>query len=755
METRASTISKSRVDIPLILILILSAFLNIWGIWENGNANAYYTAAVTSMLQSFHNFFYASFDPGGFVTIDKPPVAFWVQSLFAAIFGVHGWSVTLPMALAGVGSVGLIYLIVKPTFGRNTARLAALLMAVTPVAIAVQRSNNVDSLLVFFLLLSAWMLLKGVKQNKALWIIAGFSMIGVAFNVKMLQAYMILPALYVFYLLAYKVNWKKKLSVLAIGTVLLAGISVSWAMVVDSVPASERPYEGSSQTNSVMELAFGYNGLNRLTGQTSVVAPEETTTTQQGAPNTTGTADMGDGGGMAGMNNGQMTPPTGGRGGNNGGMFNTGTAGPLRLFQSNLSGQASLLLPFAIISLIALFAGLRRNTWRRPDHLDTVFWVMWLLPVAGFFSIAGFFHQYYLIMLAPPVAVLAAAGFMAQWRLYREGTGWLSWLLPINVAVTTAFQLFVIYPFNATIGSAWFYIIGIIGLALTVGLILGKRSSIFKTQKVYIASGAMALLILTPLYWSSFSVTNASGNVAIPAGGPETAGGFGGGGNRPNMMGPGGTPNATAPTTGTGTGTGTGTNDVNTTSPTTTGTPTAPTAPTATTERTTNRGGGGMEQSANEKLLQYVTQNNTGEKYLFAVSNASSAAPYIIETGKAVMAMGGFGGSDPILTVDSLKTLISNGEVKYFMINGMGGRGGESNEVTTWIKEHGTEVPTEDWQDATSTALQNSISGTTTNTSNDSTTNASNGMNRTNGGGGGFGGMMSGTLYEITPADIN
>lgn len=736
MEVRASSLSKSRsrIDIPLILILILSAFLNVWKIWENGNANAYYTAAVTSMLQSFHNFFYASFDPGGFVTIDKPPVAFWVQTLFASIFGVHGWSVTLPMALAGVGSVGLIYLIVKPTFGVNTARLAALMMAVTPVAIAVQRSNNVDSLLVFFLLLATWMLLKGVKQQKALWIIAGFSMIGVAFNVKMLQAYMILPALYVFYLLAYQVNWKQKLSVLAIGTVLLAGISVSWAMIVDSVPASERPYEGSSLTNSVMELAFGYNGLNRLTGQTSVLSPEENTA-QVTAPPTTSNSNSQ----ITGMTNSQMSPPTGNR--NTGKMFNIGDAGPLRLFQSSLSGQASLLLPFAIVSLIALFAGVRRNTWRRPEYLDSIFWVMWLLPVAGFFSIAGFFHQYYLIMLAPPVAVLAATGFMAQWRYYREGRGWLSWLLPINVAVTTAFQMYVIYPFNATIGSAWFYIIGGVGLVLTIGLLIGKKDSILQANKLYLASGAIILLMLTPLYWSSFSIVNASGNVAIPAGGPEVKEGFGRfGGNPPNMIGAGGSNASIRPA-----------------NPDTTMTPTENTLPSENTNtapaRTPNRGG--MYQTANEKLLQYVTQHNTGEKYLFAVSNASSAAPYIIQTGKPVMAMGGFGGSDPILTVDSLKALISKGEIKYFMINGIGGRGGESNEIITWIKEHGTEIPTEEWQDTTSTVLQNSLSGANNAKVPTATMNSPmNGMNRTNNSSG-FGGMMSGSLYEITPADLN
>ncbi|ANF96924.1 glycosyltransferase family 39 protein [Paenibacillus bovis] len=749
MQSKTTILSRSRIDIPLILILILSAFLNIWNIWDNGSANSYYTAAVTSMLQSFHNFFYASFDPAGYVTVDKPPVAFWIQTLFASVLGVHGWSVTLPAALAGVGSVGLVYLIVKPTFGLMAARLAALMMAVTPVAVAVQRSNNVDGLLVFTLLLAVWMLLKGIRNQKIGWILGGFAMIGVAFNEKMLQAYMILPAVYIFYVLAYKVNWKKKLSVLAIGTVILAAVSVSWAVVVDSVPAEDRPYVGSSQTNSVLELAFGYNGVSRLTGEMQNQGGPGGTTAKSGDS----TADSGTASSEAGAGTGtQMNPggmPGGGNmqppGGNDnnrmrGGMFNTGDPGPLRLFQSSLSGQASLLLPFAIISLIALFAGLRRNTWHKQQYLETVFWLMWLLPVAGFFSIAGFFHQYYLIMLAPPVAILAAAGFAAQWKLYREGTGWQAWLLPVNVAVTTAFQLFVIYPYNEQIGSAWFYIVAIAGGLLTAGLLVGVKGTLLHGGKIYVASAAMTLLLLTPLYWASFPFMNPSSNISLPYGGPITSMGFGGGGDHNRMPG--------------------GTGDGNTSGS------TEQTADSADVDKAANppaagtqRGGGpggGMGENVNEKLLQYVTEHNTGEEYLFATSNANSASAYIIKTGKAVMAMGGYSGSDPIMTVDRLKEMISSGQVKYFLVNGFGGRGG-SSEVTEWIEQHGTEVPAEDWQNTSTTAVSasmNPISASDGEKSSGSDSNI-NGMNRTSAGMGGFGGMMSsGTLYEVTPEDV-
>lgn len=745
MESKTNILSRSRIDIPLILILILSAFLNIWNIWDNGSANAYYTAAVTSMLQSFHNFFYASFDPAGYVTVDKPPVAFWIQTLFASVLGVHGWSVTLPAALAGVGSVGLIYLIVKPTFGLVAARLAALMMAVTPVAVAVQRSNNVDGLLVFTLLLAAWMLLKGIRNQKVGWILGGFAMIGVAFNEKMLQAYMILPAVYIFYVLAYKVNWKKKLSVLAMGTVILAAVSVSWAVVVDSVPAEDRPYVGSSQTNSVVELAFGYNGVSRLTGDMQSQGGPGGTATKQGSTadsntasteSSAGTGNQMNPGGMPG--GGNMQPPGGGDNGKRtGGMFNTGDPGPLRLFQSSLSGQASLLLPFAIISLIALFAGLRRNTWRKQQYLETVFWLMWLLPVAGFFSIAGFFHQYYLIMLAPPVAILAAAGFVAQWRSYREGTGWQAWLLPINAGVTTAFQLFVIYPYNEQIGSAWFYVVAIVGGLLTLGLLAGAKGSLLRGGKTYMASAAMALLLLTPLYWASFPFMNPSSNISLPYGGPITSMGFGGGGgnNRmPDSAEDGNMPGQTQQTT-----------DSSNTDKTTT----------STTDSSQRGGGpGGMGESVNEKLLQYVTEHNTGEEYLFATSNANSASAYIIKTGKAVMAMGGYSGSDPIMTVDRLKEMISKGQVKYFLVNGFGGRGG-SSEVTEWIQQHGTEVPSEDWQNTSTASVSTSINPTYSTDTKATSDRTANGMNRTSGMGG-FGGMMGGgTLYEVTPEDVD
>ncbi|TBL75799.1 ArnT family glycosyltransferase [Paenibacillus thalictri] len=653
----------------LIIIALLALLLNGFGIWKDQNANAYYTAAVTSMLQSFSNFFFASFDPGGYVTVDKPPVTFWIQSLSASIFGVHGWSVILPQALAGVGSVLLMYSLVKPAFGRPAGLLASLVMACTPIAVAVSRTNNVDSLLVFTLLVAVWMLVQAVRGGKWGWVIGSFAVIGVAFNIKMLQAYMIVPALYVLYLLAFRANLKKKLAVLAAASAIMLSVSVSWAVVADNIVSKEdRPYIGSSQTNSVLELAFGYNGINRLTGKGIMGGGNR-------AKDGGGMDQRADEGGYGQTGDGHMARATDGNGesvtvpvvGQNaaagialsgkadasgagaagpdgppqgfapgrGGAFGTGQAGPLRLFQSELSGQISWLLPFAAFASVALLAGIRRRKPLTTRQQMTLFWLAWLLPGMAFFSVAGFFHQYYLIMLAPPIAALVGAGWTVMWHDYRNKAGWIAWLLPASVLATTAFEMYVLLPYSAQIGTGWYLGVGAAGAVCSFLLLLPR----LREKLVHAVSiAAMLALLAAPLYWASTPLLY-GGNSVLPEAGPNL-------------------------------------------------------------QQTSGRGGQGMGSgTVNAKLLEYVTSHNTGEKYLFGVSNATSAAPYIIQTGKAVMAMGGFSGSDPIMTVDKLKQLVANKEIKYVQIGG-GAPGGGSSELTEWIRSNAVEVPKDQWQDS-------------------------------------------------------
>ncbi len=651
-----------RFDMILICIALLSVFLNIFNIWNDQYANAYYTAAVTSMLQSFHNFFYASFDPAGYVTVDKPPVAFWVQTIFAYIFGVHGWSVILPQALAGVSSVLLMYVLVKPTFGKTAARLASLVMACTPIAVAVSRTNNIDSLLVFTLLLATWMLFRGIRNQKLSWVLGAFAMIGVGFNMKMLQAYMVVPAFYLFYLIAFKSEWKKKLAILGAATVLMMGVSVSWALVVDAIPQENRPYIGSSQTNSVMELAFGYNGMSRLTGMNrGEPGPGPGATANQRQTQQDGN-NMPEGIGPDG--NGDRGPAPGGNGpqgkGMGGGMFGTGKAGPLRMFQTELSGQISWLLPFVAFSCVGLLAGIRFRKPLTAKQNETLFWLAWLLPGMVFFSIAGFFHHYYLITLAPAIAGLAGAGWVELWNQYRDKESWKRWLLPSGLLAATAFELYVLQPFQEQIGTGWSIGIGVAGIGLSLVLLFAAKKEKLSSMA---AMAGMLVLLAAPLYWASTPFLYGD-NSMMPQAGPS--------GGRPSVMelssqGP---PDQALPGQGpSGQRPGMG---------------------------------GGPNSGINTKLLEYLTKNNTGEIYLFATTSSHTAAPYIIETGKAVMAMGGFSGSDPILTVEKLKQLVADKKVKFFLIpsgSGFGGRGaGASSEVMDWIRANSTEVPKEEWQ---------------------------------------------------------
>ncbi|WP_067922487.1 ArnT family glycosyltransferase, partial [Alicyclobacillus shizuokensis] len=442
----------------LAAILALSAFLNLYGLNQEGYGNEYYAAAVKSMLMNWHNFFFNSFDPNGFITIDKPPVDFWIQALFAWVFGFHGWALMLPQALAGIGSVALLYHLVRRVFGVAAGLIAALVMALTPIAVAVQRTNQVDGLLVFVMLLAAWCLFRALETRRLRWLMGVAVFIGLGFNIKMMEAYLMLPAVYLTYLLARRIRWRRKLLQLAAMTGVLAAVSFSWAVAVDATPASERPYVGSTQTNNEMELIFGYNGLERLTGQMHGAsgansAPMQAASSSSGSAGTVSSAREQAGAGTSpwrtGGTGGQATAERSGwlRGGmGGGGMFNTGRPGPLRLFQSELGGQIGWLLPIALVSLVAL---LRRVRWRRPlsrREQHAVFWAAWLLPMAVFFSIAGFFHQYYLITMAPGIAALTGAGFAQMWRDARANSRW-RWVIPAAALVDFVYQVTLVLPY--------------------------------------------------------------------------------------------------------------------------------------------------------------------------------------------------------------------------------------------------------------------------------------------------------------------
>ncbi|MCM3727167.1 glycosyltransferase family 39 protein [Neobacillus cucumis] len=689
---------KKRVDYLLVGILVLSAGLNFYNL-NNAGSNTYYTAAVKSMMQNFHAFFYASFDPVGFITVDKPPVALWVQTLSAKIFGLSDFSVLLPEALAGVFSVYLMYILVKPKFGRAASLLSSLVLACSPIFVAVVRTNNVDSILIVTLLIATWALMKAVDRKKLGLLILSVFLIGVGFNIKMLQAYMVVPAIYLFYWIAVKLNWKKRLLHLAAAMVVLAGVSLSWALVVDSVPASERPYIGSSQTNSVLELAFGYNGIQRLLGQdngtsTGVQKQDNSSSTntskEQTGQNQSGTAAI-----QAQGTTGAGTPPNfqdggmDGKGGGTSGMFGTGSTGPLRLFSTELSGQISWLLPFILFAVIGLVGEYLKSKQFDIRLKFAAFWLAWLIPMMVFFSIAEFFHQYYLSMMGPAIAALVGIGWTILWNFFTNKEGWKSRLLPSGILVTFLFESLILNQNS----QSKILVIGtvLVGAVLFVLMVLRMKKEAISPA---LPMAALLALLILPLYWTGITI-NKTNNASTPIAGPGS--GISGmrGGQFAGKMGGNFVPGSTEKQDGS-----------NMTPPTSQQAGSIPASAPA------NIDDKGMDTKTqlNTGLLSYLEKNYDGEKYFLATDSTQSAAPYILNTDYAVMAMGGFSGSDPALTPAKLEEMAKSGYVKYFLISGRGGRGLEqSQSVTQWIKDNCVEVPSSKWQSDSSSQGQTSF----------------------------------------------
>lgn len=645
IQNRAN--KRLKFDWLLGLVLLLALFLYGWQTWKAGSANAFYTAAIKSMTQSFSNFWYGSFDPAGYITVDKPPVALWFMAISAKVFGLHGWSIVLPSVLFGVGSVYLMHRLVAPYFGKNAGRLAALAMTITPIVVADSRTNNMDATLIFFLLLALWFLEKAIQQRKLWSLIVSFSLIGIAFNVKMLQAFMILPAMYLFYWLAANEKWQKKVKKLIFATIGLIVFTLAYPLSVDLTPASQRPYVGGSETNSELELAFGYNGTERLLGQTTGTGGTfgggmnaKSQGKNKGMPSggkmptrfkkAGKAAPTGKGGAKQMPGNSQGKKGRQGPGGAGGGAFDIGTIGPFRLFQSSLGPQISWLLPFAIFGLIGglVYYRDRKKHWFHLSHeqKQLALWTAWLVPVYGFFSVASFFHPYYTIMLAPPIAALFGIGMVALGRLFKTNfrTNWKFYLFPLAILSTAALQAWYVHSYYPWL--TW--IIAIVAVIMSLLLILFPKQPASSITLTVATLGILA----APAWWS-LTPTLSAESAMIPTAGPSLL--------TTNTSGPG--------------------------------------------------GGGGMgmgNSKVNTKLLTYLEKHQGKAKYLFATSDSTTAAPYIIKTGKAVMAMGGFNGTDPAITLSKFKELVKNGDLKYFYYSGRSG----NTKIINWIKKHATKV---------------------------------------------------------------
>ena len=487
-EATAGLLAEAQKWLPGVAVVLLALGLNTWSLSIAGDGNTYYAAASRSMALSWHNFVFGSFDQGGFITVDKPPVFLWVDALSVRLFGYSTWSLMLPSALAGAATVGLLWAIIRRYFGVFAATTAGVVLALTPITVAVNRLNLPDPFFILALVAAAGAILRSLEGRHALaWTVCAGILVGVAFNVKMLAAWVPGPALAAALVVgSARASWPEmrslliRLSVLAVTTL---AVSFSWIVFVDAWPASSRPYIGSSVNNTALDLAFSYNGFARLAG---------------------------DGGGTVPIQpHGQLLGGIAGPGGIFGGY-----PGTLRMFDNANAGQIAWLLPFALAAGLAaawLYRGDRRK------RAAVVLFGGWTLLYAITLSYSeGTVHAYYTAAMAPGVAALTGVGLSALTGAARRDRRWLGAIVAL-IVVTALTQLeiagrtpdFYGWVRPATIGASILGVVLLVTLALRrAPLTLGAVTSV-------------AALLLLPAAWSVSAASNASLNATLPQAGPQ------------------------------------------------------------------------------------------------------------------------------------------------------------------------------------------------------------------------------------------
>ena len=548
--------------------------------------------------------------------------------------------------------------------------LAALALAISPISVLTNRNNTIDSALVLVMLLGAWAVLRAAESGKLRWLLLCAVFVGLGFNIKMLEAYLVVPAYGLLYLLAAPRRIWVRIGHLALAALLMLTISLSWAVAVDLSPAANRPYVGSSQNNSEISLALGYNGIQRLLGQfgfggSNAGGNTSGNTTRQFQPPSTssGTStgnfpQSGSGGasqppqGFGSGGPGQTSQGVGGSngGGSSSGMFNTGNPGLLRLFNEPLGGQIVWLLPMALLGMIALAWQRRPRPREDRQQQSLILWGTWLLTMAVFFSVASFFHQYYLSTFAPAICALFGIGVVVMWQDYRR-SGWRGWLLPLALILTALEQIHIITS-NPTWGMWLIPLIAIpcaIAAAILFAARLMPRLRLHARVLAPVLGIALLALMLTSAVWSTIPVL-ADEAASLPVAGASGQSTFG------------------------------------------------------------SRGMSNVDSA----LISYLQAHKGNAKYLVAVVSSNEADSIILATNQPVIALGGFSGSDPILTTSQLAALVKSGTVRYFLLNGSGsgGPGGSSQSaLIIWITQHSKVISSSQWQSSSTSSTSSGFGG--------------------------------------------
>jgi 4-amino-4-deoxy-L-arabinose transferase-like glycosyltransferase len=704
----------------LLGLLAVTALLYLWDLSRNGYANDFYAAAVQAGTRSWKAFFFGSFDSSSFITVDKTPASLWVDELSGRIFGFSSWSLLAPQAIEGVGSVLLLFAAVRRWFGPAAGLIAGAVLALTPAAALIFRFNNPDALLVLLMTAAGYCVQRAIERDRTRWLVFAGLLLGFAFLTKMMQAFLVLPGFGLAYLWAGPARLRRRLWQLlaAVGGVIVG--AGWWVLIAELTPAADRPYFGGSTNNSILQLALGYNGLGRLDGSE--------------------TGSIG-GGGSGGSAFGGATGIFR--------LFQSEFGGQVSwlipaallslvalLWVSRRAARTSRARAFAL-----LWGGWLVVTGLVFSYMQGIihpYYMVALAPAIGALVGVGAISLWQAgLPLAGRVCAAAGVGGSGVWAyvLLDRTPAWLPWLrwTVLLAGLLGAAALFAV-PALLRVASG--------RSASPAGI--ARRAAV-------LAYAPLALALVAglggPLAYS-LDTANTTHTGSIPSAGPTVAGSFGGapggtGGPGGGFRGGTGRPGATGTGNGTGTGTSTGrgatggaggagsapsgiggasagSGSAGGSGPTgsgTSGTGTSGTGGTAGgtstkggvpgtggtrgtggTGGTGGTSGGGMgglsgDTQVSSALIKLLEQDAAQYKWIAATEGSQSAAPIELATGgDAVMAIGGFNGTDPAPTLAEFEAMVAKHEIHYYVgqSNSSFGGGSGSSTIASWVAAHFT-----------------------------------------------------------------
>ena len=633
----------------LLGLLALTALLYLWDLTRNGWANDFYAAAVQAGTKSWKAFFFGSFDSSNFITVDKTPASLWVMELSGRIFGFSQWSMLVPQALEGVASVALLYAAVRRWFGPAAGLIAGLVLALTPVAALMFRFNNPDALLVLLMTAAAYALVRAIENGRTRWLVFCGVLLGFAFLAKMLQAFLVVPGFAIAYLWAGAPRGlpRRVWQTAAMGAGIIAGAGW-WVLIAQLTPAADRPYFGGSTDNNILQLAIGYNGLGRITG-------DETGSIGGGGP---------------------------------GGAGFGGATGLLRLFHTEFGGQISWLLPAALICLAAMAWVSRRAARTDRIRAAALLWGGWVIVTGLVFSyMSGIIHPYYMVALAPGIGALVGIGATVLWEKRHGVAGRAAAAGTVLVTAVWSYVLLDRTPGLAALAAlggaargrtgrgdgARRSVAGVVAAAGAATARAGHGGRAGRAGRLRAGHGEHRAHRRDPergagdgrvrWRWAGRVRGCATGRYAPGRDRGQRDPGRAGGAvrrsrrNRRNA----GRPAGAGLAGGTGGARGTG-------------------------------GGLGGNTQVSRALVTLLEQDASSYKWVAATEGSEEAAPLELATGDAVMAIGGFNGTDPWPTPAAFKELVAKHEIHYYVGQGSesfgGGRG--CSAIASWVAAHFT-----------------------------------------------------------------